>query len=464
LVSGLNGEAPSAVLAREPQAATEALYRSMHLEPLVEELARRFAATGAASDEKAPRQSAAEAPASPTKYALEDMLLEFDRRTSWLAGGKPGDVEGEEGVSGPPLLRPEILAEVRARLAARLNGVREALARGRKQGAQARPARNKRPPSLTGTPCDKENNGPMSPGSPSKKSLSALESAYAEVDSELQEFVSFADAEVGDLRAAFAATLEEVVHTRRVTSETDRQAIADEQTLQEQFHGRVRGLTEARLRRSSAEATNCSTAVAELETELLAIGEGLPDSLGQVAAEIAEARDTLEAQRLQRQEAGNEAQRSVEARLKAFREEISVEANSLVHLRDGASQRFREGMEELQATLVEETAQRKQAQLAMTEVVHRLQLSLEVSAEIIDPTPARLLPTRTPPRTPVNATPPPAPMSFPGHEALGHSTRPSRPALWGGISGSTTPVNSSRSSTPRRTALPAPPVMSGREW
>lgn len=461
LVAGLNGEAPSAVLAREPQAATEALYKSMHLEPLVEELSRRFAASGAAAEERVATACNGEAPISPAKCALDEMLVEFDRRTAWLSGKD----EIERGTPSPPLLRLEVLAEVRARLAARLNGTREALARGRKQGAQSRPARKGgRPSSLSGTPpsmgAEKENISPTNPGTPSAKNLAALESSLGEVESQLQHFLSMSEQELGELRAAFEITREEIVQSGRSYKESERQAAADVQTLQESFQASLRGLAEARLRLSGAQATNSGAIVAELQGELLAIGEGLPDAAGLCSTQIAEVRNAIEAHRLRRQEAGNETAHEVEVHLKALREEISSEATAVASFKDAASQQFVHGIKELQTELKEEATQRKSRYVALTEVVHRMQTSLEVSAEEYGLTPPRLMRT---PRTPVSSTPavgtPAAPATLPGSEVA----RAARTGLWGTVSGTTTP-SASRSSTPRRTALPAPPLMHGREW
>lgn len=464
LVAGLNGESPSAVLAREPQAATEALYRSLHLEPLVEELSRRFAATGAAAEERAPRLSASDTPTSPTRCALEDILVEFDRRTAWLSGGVVVDAEGTESEPGSALLRPEALLEVRTRLSSRLNGIREALAKGRKQGAQARPSRSRgRPSSLTGTPCsnEKENVSPTPPGTPTRKNLTMLEAALAEVEGSLQQLLSLSETELEELRVAVAVTSEEVERSTYATADADRQAGADVQALHEHFQSCLRGLTEASQRRSSEEATTAGALVAELQGELLSLGDRLPEAAAQCGAQIAEVRDAIEAQRIQRQEAGNEAAQVVEGRLKALREELSEEAAALEGLKEDAPLRFLGDMQELQGSLKEETAQRKNRHAALREVVQRLSLSLEVSAEPLMGEAAMAKLHRTPPRTPVNskiaATTPAAPVILPGQEA----PRMARSGLWS--SGATTPT-ASRSGTPRRTALPAPPSMSGREW
>jgi maltooligosyltrehalose synthase len=281
-----------------------------------------------------------------------------------------------------------------------------------------------------------------------------------EIDAQMQHLLESSDAELGGLKAAFVTTREEVVYAQRVTAEAERQAAAGVKALQEHFQGCLRGLTEARLRRSSAEATDCGAVVTELENELLSIGEQLP--VAEFAGQLADVRDAIEARRIQRQEAGNEASRAVEARLKSLREDLSAEAACLARLRDDAPRRFRQDIEELQAKLKEDSVERKSQHRALTEVVHRMQKSLEVSVgEIHEPTSTRLLRT---PRTPVNTTPsastPAAPHSIPGQEGA----RSTRTALWGGVSSETPVSSASRSGTPRRTALPAPPSMSGREW
>lgn len=462
LVAALNGEAPSAVLAREPQAATEALYRSMHLDPLVEELSRRFAATGAATDAQPPvRVGPGEAPpASPTKRALSEMLAEFDRRTAWLAGKTATDGDTEEGAR--PLLPLEVLAEVRFRLAARLSGTREALARGRKQGAQSRPTRSRRPASLTGASpfgSEKENVTPGSPGTPSHKGFAALESMCAEVENQLEQYLSTCDVDLGELRAAIAATQEEVAQRMSRTVEADRQAAHGLKVLQENFQSQLRGLSEARLQCSNVQATDSSAAVAKLQSELLALGSGLPGATDKCSKQLSEVRDAIEAHRLQRQEAGNEASRAVESRLKALRSEISAETGNLGRLKDAFPQQFRKHVEDLQADLKCETQQRRQSQAALKEVVKRLQTSLEASAEnLMEPSPARLLrtPTRSRNVSPRHATS----VTQPGKEA----SRASRSALWGATSGATTPVSTSRSGTPTRLPAPPPASATGQNW
>lgn len=257
-----------------------------------------------------------------------------------------------------------------------------------------------------------------------------------EIESQLRNFLSIADAEVEELRAAFASTSDEVVSVTSAGAEAERQANVDAQAIQDRFQSRVRELAEGRVRRANAQATECGAEVAEMEGELLAMGERLPD-VGQCSLQLAEVRDCIEAQRLQRQEAGNKAARDVEGKLKSLREELSAEAASLARLRDIASRRLQEGLEEAQAKLGEETAQRKARHGALVEVVHRLQTSLEASVEIEEPSAAsflRMTPTRTP-----------------GERST------TRKSLWGG-SNTATPANS----TPRR-SLPAPPAMTGRE-
>merc|ERR1719162_952295 len=174
-----------------------------------------------------------------------------------------------------------------------------------------------------------------------------------------------------------------------ITAEGDRQAANDAQSLQELFQGRLRALAEGRIHGANAQATHSSVALAESEKELLAIGSQLPETTGEFATQLGDVRDMIEAQRIKRQEAGNEAARSVEVRLKALRDDLSAETASLSRLKDVVPQRFREQTEALQAQLKEETTQRKTSQQALREVVQRLQVSLEASADMSDRSPAR---------------------------------------------------------------------------
>merc|ERR1719162_2054197 len=140
-----------------------------------------------------------------------------------------------------------------------------------------------------------------------------------------------------------------------ITAEGDRQAANDAQSLQELFQGRLRALAEGRIQSTNTEATHSSVALAESEKELLTIGSHLPETAGEFATQLGEVRDAIEAQRINRQEAGNEAARAVEVRLKALREDLSAEAASLCRLKDVVPQKFREQAEALQAQLKEET-------------------------------------------------------------------------------------------------------------
>jgi hypothetical protein len=478
LVSGLNGEAPSAVLAREPQAATEAFYRSMHLDPLVEELSRRFAATGAATDQRSALGSLkTEAPASPTKCAFEEMLAEFDRRTAWMSGKA-----SEDPKEGAPLLRCDVLLDMRGRLAARLNGIREALARGRQQGAQARPTRRGRPPSLGGSSVsasdwDKENATP--PGTPAgcKKSLRILEAAVREVEAQLDELLTQSDRELSELRAVFSMARDEVLQATRSSEEADAQAVADVQSLQDRFHGRLRELTEARARGFKAQVTECGAIATDLDGEVLALGEQLHDLVGQCSSQIADARNTLEAQRLQRQEASNVAARTVEdflqetqaphlqGRLKALREEVSSEAGAAAQLREVSSKRWEVAIQSINEFLEDERQERVSRHKGLAEVVDRLRVSLEATAEANDPVVSQNL-FRTPlspVRTTGFANTPAAPTSLP--TSLQEANRTSRTPLRSGssLTAITTPLNTSGCSgsigTPTR-SLPAPPVHS----
>mmetsp|Transcript_170142 Transcript_170142/g.545616 ORF Transcript_170142/g.545616 Transcript_170142/m.545616 type:complete len:934 (+) Transcript_170142:84-2885(+) len=193
LVSRLNGQASPTARAvpgsvqplrpMEPEPATEAYYRSTHLEPLIEEIARRFAREGAEAS-AGPASTTVEgevseaAPRSPPRRAAEEALREFDRRTAWLcehvgagaggtgrAGGSDASVsldgslcETDAGGSAEALaaVRPGLVAQMRRRLESRLEGNIEALARGRQQGAAARRPRSglagrDRPASLAGS-------------------------------------------------------------------------------------------------------------------------------------------------------------------------------------------------------------------------------------------------------------------------------------------------------------------------
>jgi len=447
LAAVLNGEEPSVAMAREPEAATEAFYRSMHLEPLVEEISRRFAASGAASQPL----GAKSAPLSGAD-AIEEALTEFDRRSAWLAGEPPGEPAGEPpagelgaasdgGSSASPTsaahVRAELIADVRTRLAARLAGISEALARGRQQ-EKARRARGQRPPPLSGSPTslEKENVNPTPPSTPSKKSVALLENQMEEVEIQIEELADSAQQELSQLHADFGDMQMQMMRLSEEEADANRKAAMENKAALDRWQSSLRKMSEARLHTANTQATTSRGKLADLEGGILALGEQTPDVMRH-ASQLTEIRDMLEAQRLQRHEAGNAAQRAVEAQLRSLREEVSEQGQQLAALRDATSRQLAQCTEELRTSLQDESSVRIDRYKALREVVDRVVVSLEARVE------AR--PSKTPPRSA---------QSLRTLEAskVARTTPRASSTLIG-----SSPC-SSRSATPRRSTLPAPPA------
>eukprot|EP00913_Durusdinium_trenchii_P023132 g21714.t1 len=110
---GQGGRAP------DPVSAAEHAMRSQHLDPVVEDIAKHFTLT--MSSEQAGGLGVAE----DWSGAVEQALMDFDRRSAWLA------LPGSEAPK-------ELLTAVRQRLHARLEGIAEAVCRGRRESAELR--------------------------------------------------------------------------------------------------------------------------------------------------------------------------------------------------------------------------------------------------------------------------------------------------------------------------------------
>lgn len=416
LVAALGGgEAqggPAASLAREPESATEALYRAEHLEPLVEEISRRFAAAGAGDEAGSGTPSSKSN--SPSHRAVEEALAEFDRRAAWLVDG-PGD----DGGAAP--VREGLVKDVRSRLAARLAGINEALARGRQQGALRRPrgleigvGKENHASTSLGT----SSRNSTEPNTPTKKTMSTLEAAIAEVDRRLEHAHTQAVDEVARVQASFSTAQQHVAQMAEKAVEAERQAAAAVGSLQEHWNGRLREVAEDRARAMGAQATRSNATISQLQSELREIEEQLPD-VGLCSLQLNELRDGLEEERLRRCAAADAATRSIEDRLQSLREALEEEGGSLLHLRESIGHRLSQHVEELRAELQEERQAREDRHTAMSQVVDRLRVSLEASveaAEVGEPPPQHPRAPRYAATTPTPA-PPPAPPSAPSSAA-----------------------------------------------
>lgn len=394
VVARLNGEAQKEiVVAREPESATEAFYRTTHLDPLVEEIARKFAAAGAAGETpgiltrsggQAAKVLAALAdnsnstpssPVSPTKRAVSDALAEFDRRTAWLA-----DRSGV-GSSGRPAIREGLLEDVRCRLTSRLAGINETLARGRQQGASQRP-RGPRLHSKGGSVSDgaeKENRiTPTStpPCTPCDRNPKALEASIGQLEQSIQHSHAGIAEEITKLQDSFVVVQQRAALMAEQALEAERKKSATVSALQDRLLDQLREVAEERVRGVNAQEFAMSALFAELQGELRATQGLLPD-VSQCSSQLNEVWNHLQAERLHRCEATDAAAQAVEARLQKLRESVEQEHGALTAVRDGIARRFTERMQVVRRHLEEEQCQRRERHSALVEVVDRFRVSLE---------------------------------------------------------------------------------------
>mmetsp|Transcript_9274 Transcript_9274/g.16867 ORF Transcript_9274/g.16867 Transcript_9274/m.16867 type:complete len:719 (-) Transcript_9274:5-2161(-) len=387
LVSHLNGEAPSLAALREPEPASEAVLRQAHLEPLVEEISRRFAATGAAVASDG-ASTAASTPPPPRvawkadgeltspgrKSAIEEALAEFDCRSAWLTSG---DVEG---IGESVAIRQELVQEVRQRLAVRLTGINEAVARGRHQ-ALTRPRRR---PSFGGDSdagtvapspgTEKENRTPTPPSTPSgkRRSLRVMQASTEEAELRLERLQAGAAEQVAELQAAFAAAKEQAVQLAQET-DGEREAAAAVMSLKDDWKQRLQKEGSERATSSAAQAADSSAAVAALREELRDLEELMPD-VGAFASELHELRAALEELQLRRREKADSAGRALDLRTQNLREAWDGEVKCFELFGQRMSSHILEETEALLASLEDERLQRKDRHQALAEVVDRYTL------------------------------------------------------------------------------------------
>ncbi|CAJ1392257.1 unnamed protein product, partial [Effrenium voratum] len=122
LVAAMSGNTGPAT---DPVSAAEQAMRSLHLDPLVEEIAKKFTAAASSVREEPGSPSSPGSQCDQDALAVEEALAEFDLRSAWLEGD---------------VLPKEVLGAVRQRLRARLEGIAEAVQRGRRESRRLRQA------------------------------------------------------------------------------------------------------------------------------------------------------------------------------------------------------------------------------------------------------------------------------------------------------------------------------------
>eukprot|EP00929_Paragymnodinium_shiwhaense_P004623 TRINITY_DN10572_c0_g1_i5.p1 TRINITY_DN10572_c0_g1~~TRINITY_DN10572_c0_g1_i5.p1 ORF type:complete len:723 (-),score=122.85 TRINITY_DN10572_c0_g1_i5:449-2575(-) len=376
LIAVLNGEEPSVAALRQPEPATDSLYRCAHLEPLVEDISRRFAAAGAAGEMPSAGGHKGKV-APPGSMEVDDALAEFDRRAAQLtSGGHNGDAGGA--------VRGGLVAEMRGRLATRLAGINEALALGRKQAEKMRPQRIN---AARRCPEDLES-GPSTPGTPGSrasnpgsKNLAAATANVVEFEESLAEHTAWGERQLAELRAAFNKQQAALASLAQRTAESESRATTSSRKISDRSFERIREAASERSRGTQTQASASNTCFARVQAEIQDLGKsGLPEPR-RLAAQLAEVKEGLEAGRLHRQEVGSAAAQALDARLRRMREDVDKEAGAVVALRDAISRRLSVYSEETRLQLEEERRQRKDRYRAMTEVVERLRSQLESSLE-----------------------------------------------------------------------------------
>jgi len=350
VIAALNGEAeapaPQAALL-EPESATEVLYRCQRLDPLVEEIARWFAAARATGDLSS---------STADDQAVQEALEEFDRRATRLLAAHAGD-------AGSKALVPEgLLADVRARLSARLVGVNETLARGRQQQAAAQRRL------LEASPDNQQ------------KCLSMLEKLIQEAATNLQQTTAWAKLQITDLQAALNEHRNRVAsHTKR-HNDAEAELSSDMKRVQDRWHMRLRDVTAERNSGARTQQSKSNNALSQLQAEVRNLTDLFLDPQS-CAAQLSDVRQAIETGRAQRHEAGAKAGQALDNVIQQFRSGIDKEAGALLELRESTTQRLQEGMREVSVHLEEERCERRDRLNALAEVVDRLRDSLEASAE-----------------------------------------------------------------------------------
>lgn len=192
--------------------------------------------------------------------------------------------------------------------------------------------------------------------------------------------------DVQQLQAGFGAVQRQATLLAEKAVEAEQQTANAVTKLQETWREHLRASSEERARFMGTQAATCSGAFAQLQDELRAVEELLPD-VGRCTTRLDEFRDGLEAGRLRRHETADAVARILEGHVQKLRGAVEQEGNMLITLHDNVAGRVSERIEELREGLKEERCQRQDRHNALAEVVERFRASLEASTEVGEPPP-----------------------------------------------------------------------------
>lgn len=342
LVQALSGiRAPQAL---EPEPAAEALCRSRHLEPLVEEISRNFAAAEAFAGEE-------------PEGAVEKAVAEFDHRVARLNSLEGSGGQGASGHAAVgPRVREGLVDEMRTRLEARLVGISQALAKGRQQAAARQPPRLPRVSSRKWIGLDVDGSNP---GTPRKKDLGLLESSVAELETKVEEAYESTRQEFKQMRDALKSAALQVHAMIEQAAAASQEATTQLAVQEREWQDRLRRLAEERTCMASSQAGAASDALLPLQDELQDLACPVAPDLSSYCAKLADIRENLETGRLRRHDVGTAATKTVEGQLQRLREAVDEEGRTLTILRETAAKRVAERMEELRADLDDERRARR---------------------------------------------------------------------------------------------------------
>ncbi|CAE7350632.1 unnamed protein product [Symbiodinium natans] len=372
LVAHLGGAEPPA----GPISAAEHSLRSRLLDPLVEEIAKKFT-TAASSWRPNQVSSPSSADAREDESAVEEALREFDERSAWLAEG----VEEEAGA-----LPAELLRAVRQRLAARLQGIAEAVARGREESAALRrqgsaSKRDRGTPSrLERSPGSQlEFRTPTPPHTPSRRrTLAALLGAAEEAVLRVEAFHAAANHQAKELREIYGEATIQATARSEAAQQEDVEAMEEVAQWQEEWERRLSQEAAVVRQRAQRWTAKCQEMVDDLSSQLHSIKGQLPDVLSG-AVVLERVRSDLEVMRVGRREVLEKASKRVAARMEELRESCAFESSGHAELQSRISTELGQRMGVLHQLLKEESAHRRERHQALVEVVAQMSKSLEAT-------------------------------------------------------------------------------------
>jgi hypothetical protein len=354
VIAALNGEAdtsgPQAALF-EPESATEVLYRCQRLEPLIEDVAQRFAATHATGDLET-------STCVQDSKAVHEALEEFDRRATRLLASNPSGVNED---TAPPLPQG-LLTDMRARLSSRLLSIVDTLAKGRKQQAAAQ-----RRSLVDNLPAGQH------------RCVNAMEKLIQDASSSLQQTTALAKREFAEIQVMFNEHRNRVAGHRKRQADADADLTSSIKRLEERWDVRLQEETADRSSFERTQQSKSSSTFSQLQADARCLS-AVPDP-EQLAAQLSDVQQAIETGRVQRHEAIAKAGQGIESALQRLRSGIDKEAGALLELRECTTQRLQESVRELTLHLEEERCERRDRLNALAEVVDRMRESLEKSAE-----------------------------------------------------------------------------------